>query len=123
MVPVAPALLSTMNDWPSVLLSDGPMARAMASVDPPGGNGTTRVTGLFGQACACTPDTAANAKRRIVRSFFMGGASESRQGAAGPAWCSIGGGQRRRGPGRAPSNDACMVALPKGIVQETRGGF
>jgi hypothetical protein len=71
-VPVAPALLSTMNDWPKVLLSDGPMARAMASVEPPGGNGTTRVTGLAGQACACAAETVANARTRVVKNFFMG---------------------------------------------------
>ena len=71
MVPVAPALLSTMNDWPKVLLSEGPMARAMASVEPPGGNGTTSVTGLAGQACAWAPEAVAKARRRVVKSFFM----------------------------------------------------
>jgi hypothetical protein len=35
-VPVAPALLSTMKGWPNVLVSEGPIVRAMKPVELPG---------------------------------------------------------------------------------------
>jgi hypothetical protein len=49
-VPPAPALLSTMKVPPSWSCSLAPTVRAIMSVEPPGGNGTTIVTGLAGQA-------------------------------------------------------------------------
>ena len=48
-VPPAPALLSTMKLAPSFSCSLVPSVRAIMSVDPPGGNGTNKVTGLVGQ--------------------------------------------------------------------------
>ncbi|MNT65093.1 hypothetical protein D3C72_2030460 [compost metagenome] len=52
MVPVAPALFSTTNDCLSCSPSLFATERATESVAPPGGNGTTIVTGLSGQAWA-----------------------------------------------------------------------
>ena len=60
-----------MKVWPKVFVNDGPSARAMESVEPPGGNGTTRVTGLEGQACAYAPAAVARPRTRVVKGFFM----------------------------------------------------
>jgi hypothetical protein len=65
---VAPARLSTINDPPSFSWSFGARIRAMVSVDPPGGNGTIRVTGLSGQASAIG---LAEARTSASRIFFM----------------------------------------------------
>ena len=46
----------------------------MVSLDPPGGKGTTSVTGLLGQACACTAVAASRPKAieaMGINSFFM----------------------------------------------------
>jgi hypothetical protein len=51
---VAPGRLSTTHGWPSLALTFGPMARAMASVEPPAGNGTTTLIALSGKPAACT---------------------------------------------------------------------
>jgi hypothetical protein len=48
MVPVAPGLLSMIQVPPSFFGSSSASTRAMASVEPPGGKGTTIVTGLSG---------------------------------------------------------------------------
>ena len=48
MVPAAPPLLLMMTDWPSALVNSVCSARAIRSVLPPGGNGTTMVTGREG---------------------------------------------------------------------------
>ena len=71
MVPVAPALLSTRNGWPRVWVSLGPIARATLSVEPPGGNGTTRVTGFEGQTCAWAPAAIRVPMARRPRNRFM----------------------------------------------------
>jgi hypothetical protein len=70
MVPVAPALLSTMKFCPSVLASEGPMARAIWSVEPPGGKGTTRVTGFEGQVSAQAEPAARAARAQAARNGF-----------------------------------------------------
>ncbi len=72
MVPVAPALLSITKLPPPVFSgSFCAMTRAMASVEPPGGKGTTMVTGLSaGQAARLA--VAAMASARPIRVFFMG---------------------------------------------------
>src|SRR5690606_5308693 len=57
MVPVAPALFSTTKDCLSCSPSLLATARATESVAPPGGKGTTMVTGLSGQACAAPAAT------------------------------------------------------------------
>ena len=62
MVPVAPALFSTTKDCLSFSPSLGATARATWSVEPPAGKGTTRVTGLSGQAWA-DAEKAASAAR------------------------------------------------------------
>src|SRR5438045_9235732 len=48
------------------------MARAMESVEPPGGNGTTSVTGLEGHACAQAVEAAARPTAIAARNLFMG---------------------------------------------------
>src|SRR3990167_9180990 len=71
MVPVAPALFSTTMVAPpsfSPILLD--RMRAIWSVEPPGGKGTTRVMGLSGQAKALRLVVAATS--RVIRDFFMG---------------------------------------------------
>jgi hypothetical protein len=68
-VPVAPGLFSTTNGCPNFSCSLGAIARASVSVDPPGGNGTTIVTGLVGQASAwveSASDIASAAKMRFI---------------------------------------------------------
>jgi len=54
MVPPAPPRLSMMTATPSAAASLSATARARMSLDPPGGNGTTRVMLRLGQACART---------------------------------------------------------------------
>jgi hypothetical protein len=53
-------LLSTITVWPRLCVSFSASARASTSVVPPAGNGTIRLIGLFGQACAIAlpPDIA-----------------------------------------------------------------
>ena len=46
--PPAPRRFSTITGWPRLFASDSPRARATRSVVPPGGNGTTSVTGFVG---------------------------------------------------------------------------
>src|SRR6478752_1707427 len=70
MVPVAPGLLSTIQVPPSFSGSFCASTRAMASVEPPGGKGTTSVTGLSGQAKALA---AAAASARPIRVFLIMG--------------------------------------------------
>ncbi len=45
--------------------------RAMASLEPPGGKGTSSVTGLVGQAWASAVVVAAALSSSAVNSFFM----------------------------------------------------
>src|SRR5229473_3509715 len=52
MLPVAPARLSTMTLWPSVLIMSCASWRAMMSLAVPGPNGTTMVIDLVGKSCA-----------------------------------------------------------------------
>jgi hypothetical protein len=48
MLPPAPPTFSITTDCPSVARIRSAMIRAAASVDPPGGNGTTSVIGREG---------------------------------------------------------------------------
>src|SRR5262245_41420027 len=52
MLPFAPPTFSITTAWPSAGRIASPIRRAAASVEPPGGNGTTSVTGRFGKPCA-----------------------------------------------------------------------
>src|SRR5438132_12953765 len=52
MEPDAPGLFSTMNWCLSESDSLTPSRRASGSTEPPGGNGTTSLTGLVGHSCA-----------------------------------------------------------------------
>src|SRR5262245_66577038 len=51
-MPPAPPTFSMTTGWPSTSASRLETMRASTSVPPPGGNGTTIVTGRAGQACA-----------------------------------------------------------------------
>src|ERR1700752_1408657 len=52
MLPPAPPTFSMITRWRSGARMASPRIRAAVSVDPPGGNGTIRVTGRDGNACA-----------------------------------------------------------------------
>ncbi len=74
MLPPAPAWFSTTTGWPSGARIASATTRAMTSVEPPGANGTIKVTGRAGYApCARDSDGAAsvapipasNARREI----------------------------------------------------------
>ena len=69
MVPVAPALFSMIKLPPKRSCSLGAKVRAMRSVEPPGGNGTTKDTGLSGQAMA--PVTHKAAIRPVINFFIV----------------------------------------------------
>ena len=47
------------SGWPSAFAIDGCMARASTSAGPPGGNATSMVTGLEGNASAASAGPAA----------------------------------------------------------------
>src|SRR5262245_12055107 len=66
MVPPAPPTFSITTGWPSVGRIASAMMRAAVSVDPPGGNGTIRVTGRDGNVCASARlDTRSDAAANI----------------------------------------------------------
>src|SRR5512134_3170159 len=74
MLPPAPARFSTSTGWPSAAESLSPSARAVTSVEPPGGYGTMSRTGLDGQPCACgasaqSETTRANSRRGRARTL------------------------------------------------------
>jgi hypothetical protein len=70
--PAPPGLFSTYTLWPSCLVSSAATERATISLVPPGANGTTKRTGLAGQAlCA-----------RTARQGQRGGGSTGQQLAA-----------------------------------------
>src|ERR1051326_722473 len=58
MVPAAPPLLLMITHCPRALDNSACSARAIRSVLPPGGKGTTMVTGRNGKFCAAAVDTA-----------------------------------------------------------------
>src|ERR1700674_2128448 len=78
MVPPAPPRLSMMTATPSAAASLSAMARAKTSLDPPGGNATTRVMLRLGQACASAERAMPAARRsapprpRRCRRFISG---------------------------------------------------
>lgn len=71
MLPVAPGLFSTKNDWPRRSPKGGAMSRAMTSTGPPGPNGTKSFTGRSGHAALAERtdpmNGATTADRRIAR--------------------------------------------------------
>src|SRR5688572_16116853 len=69
MLPAAPARFSTTTGWPSGACSRSAIRRAKMSVEPPGANGTTRRTGLFGY-CACAGTTASAMSSRMNLMVF-----------------------------------------------------
>src|SRR5260370_39837098 len=52
MLPPAPGLFSITTDWPHTSCRRLPTRRAVISVEPPGGDGTTMHTGFAGQSAA-----------------------------------------------------------------------
>src|SRR5215472_19221922 len=70
MLPPAPALLSITNGAPSLVCRCVERMRAVRSAEPPGPNGTTRVTVRCGQlscACAVAETTSITATASIFR--------------------------------------------------------
>ena len=66
-VPLPPAArFSITTCWPSDLLMRSPTIRAMMSLVPPGGSGTTSVIGRLGYGCAEAPEAAAMAAMAIA---------------------------------------------------------
>jgi hypothetical protein len=61
MLPPAPPTFSVTTGWPRLERIRSAMMRAMASVEPPGGNGTTSVICRDGKVCACALTTMAAA--------------------------------------------------------------
>ena len=51
-MPLAPGLFSTTTGWPQASASLPASSRAVRSVAPPAGNGTTSLTGRVGNAGA-----------------------------------------------------------------------
>ena len=51
-MPAAAPTFSTITCWPRIWVRYGVKTRAMTSNAPPAANGTTSVTGRFGQSCA-----------------------------------------------------------------------
>src|ERR1051325_1827089 len=80
MLPPAPPTFSMITGWPSDGRIASPMMRAAGSVEPPGGNGTIRVTGRDGNACACAwlVTRAANAASAAAANIRTIGFSSSR---------------------------------------------
>src|ERR1700730_131039 len=68
-LPDAPVRFSITMVAPSRCAKPAWARRAMASTEPPGGNGTMILTGPDGQPCACAPrgaTAAASTTRRLV---------------------------------------------------------
>src|SRR3954451_15535962 len=73
MLPPAPPTFSITIGWPSTGRMRSAMMRAAASVDPPGGNGTTSVSERTGKFWACAlakPATTASAS--AARNLLIG---------------------------------------------------
>src|SRR6266702_7391976 len=56
MLPPAPGLFSITTDWPQTSCRRLPIRRAVMSVEPPGGNGTTMRTDRCGQSAPAARD-------------------------------------------------------------------
>src|SRR2546427_671737 len=85
-MPLAPARLSTITDWPQASLNFCPTARATMSVPPPAEYGTMILTGLPGYACAnADAVNGAAHSTRVARSMgdpsTVGGSSRRNPGA------------------------------------------
>src|SRR5712692_7571748 len=72
MAPLAPGLFSAITPWPTRCDSQSAVMRAMPSVTPPGGNGTTMRTGLCGHCCETegTGSASINAPRSSRRTVI-----------------------------------------------------
>src|SRR5437879_4908967 len=63
---VLPGLFSTMTGCPQRSCSSLPIRRPEMSSGPPGGNGTTSLTGLEGKSCAAALQASASTHRRAA---------------------------------------------------------
>src|SRR5215471_15439661 len=71
MLPPAPPTFSITIGCPSVSRIFSAMMRAAESVDPPGGNGTIRVSGRAGKVCACAVAAAHTAMNSAATSLLI----------------------------------------------------
>src|ERR1700712_1524985 len=72
MLPPAPPTFSITIGCPSDARMRSAMMREAASVDPPGGNGTTKVSERTGYVCACAPAMPAKiASASATKHFLM----------------------------------------------------
>src|SRR3981081_691604 len=71
MLPPAPPPFSITIGCPRELRMRSAMMRAAASVDPPGGNGTTSVMARDGKPCACAPAMPANTDSTSATKNFL----------------------------------------------------
>src|SRR5574343_602614 len=111
MLPLAPPLFSITTGWPSSLPSGSAVRRAEVSTTPPGGLGTTRVTGRPGCSCA----TAGEAARAASRAATARRAAR-REGAGWQGRMSVSGWRRVAAPAH-PTDDAAPSrrARPSGL--------
>jgi hypothetical protein len=77
MAPLAPGRFSAMTGWPSRGASQSAVMRAIESVTPPGGNGTTTFSARCGQDCALATSGQTNAA--AINHFNAGMSSSAGQ--------------------------------------------
>src|SRR5690349_20758802 len=118
-VPVAPARLSTMNVWCSRSCSWAPRVRAIMSVEPPGGNGTTMVTvwsGYEASAGSVAPAESAAANARSRRRKNMMDVDRKRSVIVQPGQLNRAKGLRRGGlSGGGPGRPAPAFAAVRQV--------
>src|SRR6185369_779620 len=71
MLPPAPPTFSITTGWPSVSRIRSAMMRAAESVEPPGGNGTIKVSGRDGKVCACAAAAAQTTMNSAVINLLI----------------------------------------------------
>src|SRR4051794_27093571 len=84
MLPPAPPTFSITIGCPSEARMRSAMMRAAASVDPPGGNGTTRVIGRDGKFCAPALPIPARIASASIATNLIAVSSQCRPGAFRP---------------------------------------
>src|SRR5580692_11840600 len=83
MPPPAPAWFSMITGWPSIACRRAVTSRDTASVDPPGGTGTTSLMVCSGKVCA-TAGQQAVAASAAAATMVPGGAAAQAPRAKGP---------------------------------------
>src|SRR4030095_15951412 len=115
MLPPAPARFSTIIRWAARALISAARVRAIASVGPPGGKGTTSVTGLSGKVWAW----AAGSSGKATLAQAMRKGASSRMVVSG-SWGSSGGGGGA-GPVGRPLVGRERVARQHAVLQHQLG--